>query len=54
MQKLLHTDEFHVMLDYTFNKHNSTYNIRVIKKVLSILIAGILTYAEGTIILTST
>ncbi len=43
LQKLLHSEEMHSALDYTFNKHNSTYNIRVIKKVISILVSGVLT-----------
>ncbi|PRP79922.1 hypothetical protein PROFUN_12411 [Planoprotostelium fungivorum] len=46
LQKLLHSDEMHHALDYTFNKHNSTYNIRVVKKVISTLVTGALTIDE--------
>lgn len=46
LQKLLHSEEMHAALDYTFNKHNSTYNIRVIKKIISILVSGMLTIDE--------
>lgn len=46
LQKLLHSEEMNQALDYTFNKHNSTYNIRVIKKAIQILVAGALTIEE--------
>lgn len=45
-QKLLHSPEFGAMLDYTFNKHNSTYNIRVIKKALSLVTSGGITMED--------
>eukprot|EP01116_Phalansterium_solitarium_P015278 TRINITY_DN3362_c0_g1_i3.p1 TRINITY_DN3362_c0_g1~~TRINITY_DN3362_c0_g1_i3.p1 ORF type:complete len:400 (-),score=73.22 TRINITY_DN3362_c0_g1_i3:294-1358(-) len=46
LQKLLHSEEMNQALDYTFNKHNSTYNIRVIKKAIQILVASALTIEE--------
>jgi len=43
---LLHSDPFSATLDYTYNRHNSTYNIRVIKKALSLLIDGFLSLED--------
>eukprot|EP00026_Physarum_polycephalum_P003668 Phypoly_transcript_03681.p1 GENE.Phypoly_transcript_03681~~Phypoly_transcript_03681.p1 ORF type:complete len:550 (-),score=63.81 Phypoly_transcript_03681:737-2386(-) len=43
---LLHSEPFSATLDYTYNRHNSTYNIRVIKKALSLLIDGFLTLED--------
>lgn len=41
---LLHSDSFSSTLDYTYNRHNSTYNVRVIKKSISLLVDGFLTF----------
>lgn len=40
LSRLLHSDAMMEALDYTFNKHNNTYNVRVIKKVIALLIAA--------------
>lgn len=43
---LLLSDSFAESLDYTYNRHNSTYNIRVIRKSLAFLVEGFLSLED--------
>ena len=42
--QLLKSDAFLESLDYTFNKHNSSYNARVIRKAVTLVVDGIIRY----------
>lgn len=44
--RLLQSEPFSDSLDYTFNRHNSTYNVRVIKRAIVLLAEGFLTIED--------